>query len=86
MPAELIGDAFAAMAPGEDGLIRVVAHAPADMGKVLDVTLESAPLRAAMLDYGWRILRLSLFISLTTAAMVFFASRSRAARPTSSAT
>jgi signal transduction histidine kinase len=34
-----------------------------------------------MLDYGWRILRLSLLISLTTAAMVFFAVRRFVVRP-----
>ncbi len=81
MTTELIGDALMTMADGEEGLVRVIAHAPADLGKTLDVTLKSAPLRAAMLDYGWRILRLSLLISLTTAAMVFFAVRRFVVRP-----
>ena len=79
--AELIGDALAAMLTARHGPIRVIAPAPAEMGTVLDVTLEAAPLRAAMLDYGWRIFRLSLLISLTTAAMVFFAVRRFVVRP-----
>lgn len=81
MTAELIADALAAMLPGQNGLVRVIAHAPADMGKVLDVTLESTPLRDALLDYGWRILRVGLLISLTTGAMVFFAVRRFVVRP-----
>lgn len=81
MIAALIADALASMAPGDNGVVRVIAHAPAELGKVLDVTLEAAPLRIALLDYGWRILRLSLLISLTTAAMVFFAVRRFVVRP-----
>lgn len=78
---DLITDALAAMLATGRGVIRAVAHAPADMGKVIEVTLEAAPLRAAILDYGSRILRLSLLISLTTAAMVFFAVRRFVVRP-----
>ena len=78
---KLIMDALACMLASGKGVIRVIAHAPADMGKVIEVTLEAGPLRAAMLDYGLRILRLSLVISLTTAAMVFFAVRRFVVRP-----
>jgi signal transduction histidine kinase len=78
---DLIADALECMATGAKGVIRVIALAPADLGKELEVTLEVAPLRAAMIDYGLRILRLSLLISLTTAAMVFFAVRRAVVRP-----
>ena len=78
---DLIADAIACLVAGTKGVIRVIALAPADLGKELEVTLEAAPLRAEMIDYGLRILRLSLLISLTTAAMVFFAVRRAVVRP-----
>ncbi len=65
----------------EPGVIRVLATAPADMGKELEVTLDSRPMRDEMIDYGLRILRLSLIISLITASMVFFAMRRFVVRP-----
>ncbi|MEO1493189.1 MAG: ATP-binding protein [Pseudomonadota bacterium] len=65
----------------EAGVIHIRAHAPADMGKELEITLDSRPMRAEMIDYGLRILRLSLIISLITAAMVFFSMRRFVVRP-----
>jgi signal transduction histidine kinase len=81
MISDLITDALAGMLADGKGVIRVIAHPPAEMGREVDVTLEAAPLRSAILDYGLRILRLSLLISLTTAAMVFFAVRRAVVRP-----
>jgi hypothetical protein len=37
----------------------------------LDVVLDEAPLRQAMISYSWRILGLSIVISLVTAALIF---------------
>ena len=58
-PLELIGDALAALADPTPRVIRVIGE-PAQMaGLLIEVTLESAPLRSAMIDYGLRILVLS---------------------------
>lgn len=78
---ELIRDALLRLVKPDRGVIRVLADAPPEMGEELEVTLEAAPLRAAIVDYGLRILQLSLVISLTTAAMVFFAVRRFVVRP-----
>jgi signal transduction histidine kinase len=78
---ELVADALARLMTPQDGVIRVIAHAPAGMGEEIEVTLEAGPLRRAIIDYGLRVLQLSLLISLTTAAMVFFSVRRFVVRP-----
>lgn len=77
----LIRDALIRIVDSDGGVIRVIAFAPDDMGTEMEITLESAPLTAAMRDYGLTILWLSLAISLATAAMVFFAVRRAVVRP-----
>ncbi|MEM7058228.1 MAG: HAMP domain-containing sensor histidine kinase [Pseudomonadota bacterium] len=78
---ELIVDALVQISDTDGGIIRVIAYAPQDMGKELEVTLDSAPLAKAMRAWGLNILWLSLVISLSTAAMVFFAVRRAVVRP-----
>ncbi len=78
---ELISDALMRIADAEGGVIRVIAYAPADMGKELEITLESVPLAREMRAYGLNILALSLVISLMTAVMVFIAVRRAVVRP-----
>lgn len=61
---------------GGNNVIRVIGEPTMmDTEGAIEITLDSGPLRAAMLDYGWRVLRLSLIISLITAAMIFLAVR-----------
>lgn len=74
-PAVLIMDAFAALVDAENRVIRVIGHPVLDAGILIEITLETAPLRAAMIDYGLRILALSALISAVTAAMLFVAVR-----------
>ena len=83
MIGALIVDALSQIFDPDHGVIRVIAYAPADMGKELEITLKSDPLVEAMRAYGLRILRLSLVISLFTAAVVFFAVRLAVVRPIS---
>ncbi|HET7409225.1 MAG TPA: HAMP domain-containing sensor histidine kinase [Paracoccaceae bacterium] len=78
---ELIADALARLMTPQAGVIRVIAPAPAGMGEEMEITLEARPLRAAIIDYGLRVLQLSLLISLITAVMVFFAVRRFVVRP-----
>jgi len=78
---DLIWHGLAQLLDPDDGAIRILAHAPADMGKELEVTLESAPLARAMRGYALNILWLSLGISLVTAVVVFVCARLALVRP-----
>ena len=78
---ELIRDALACLVvPGPD-VIRVVGNPTQEAGTLIEVTTDSAPLRAAMIDYGLRILWLSAVISIVTAALLFIAVRAIIVRP-----
>lgn len=57
----------------EDGVIRVVGAPTNSAGTMIDVTMPQAPLRVAMVEYGLRILWLSLVISVISAVLLFFA-------------
>ncbi|MEM8793803.1 MAG: HAMP domain-containing sensor histidine kinase [Pseudomonadota bacterium] len=79
---QLIVDAIERMAMPTDGtLIHVMGFPPKGGGELIEVTLDPAPMRAAMIDYGWRIFRLSLIISLITAGGVFLLIRWIVVRP-----
>jgi len=79
--ASLIKDAIVRLVtPGND-VIRVIGNPVRDGGLVIEVTMESAPLRSAMLDYGLRILMLSAVISVITGSLLFIAVRRLMVRP-----
>jgi hypothetical protein len=71
MPTTLIKDAFDTLWSGGDRLLRVKGSTPRAGDAWLDVVLDEAPLRQAMISYFWRILGHSIVISLVTAAMIF---------------
>jgi signal transduction histidine kinase len=68
---ELIGEAFETLAHRENRVVKVTGTSQRDDHPVVVVLLDEAPLRTDMLAYSWRILALSLFISVVTAALVF---------------
>ena len=70
---ELIRDALLCLAvpAREDSVIRVIGMPRTDRATRVEITVETAPLRAEMLDYGLRILQLSLIISGLAAVVVF---------------
>ncbi len=79
-PLKAIGDAFATLFSGQDRIIRVYGPVSGtDM--VIDVVMEEAPLRRAMLIYGRNVLALSLIISFMTAGLVFVAINTMMIRP-----
>ena len=55
-----------------DDVIRVVGPAPMAEGQFIEIILDEAPLRKAMLSFSVNILLLSLVISGVTATLVFF--------------
>jgi len=78
---ELIVDALSRMANPEPQVVRVIGNPVQDAGLLIEVTMETAPLRAAMIDYGIRILILSAVISIFTATLLFLAVRSFLVKP-----
>lgn len=80
-PFTLIGDAMARLFDPEPQVIRVIGAPVREAGLQIEVTMDSAPLRAAMIDYGLRILWLSAVISAITASLLFLAVRFLLVRP-----
>ena len=72
-PWELIRDAMTVLADPENRVIRVIGNPVQDAGLLIEITMQTKPLRAAMVDYGLRILFLSALISLVTAFLLFLA-------------
>lgn len=72
-PWALIRDAFGALIGSERGIIRVIGQPVQDAGLLIEITMDAAPLRSALIDYGARILALSAVISAITALALFWA-------------
>ena len=77
----LIRDAMIRLIEPENKVIRVIGAPVREAGLLIEVTMETAPLRAAMLDYGVRILVLSAVISIVTALLLFVAVRAILVKP-----
>lgn len=71
----LIRDAILRIADPNDRIIRVLGEPVKGGGTLIEVTMHTAPLRMAMIDYGLRILILSAVISVITAILLFLAVR-----------
>jgi signal transduction histidine kinase len=77
----LIRDAMAVLFDAQNRIIRVIGEPVRDGGLLIEVTMETGPLRAAMIDYGVNILILSAVISIVTAGLLFLAVRILLVRP-----
>jgi len=69
----LIMDALARLLNPTPEVVRVIGSPTRDAGDLIEITMPTGPLRAAMFDYGLRILLLSAVISAFTATLLFFA-------------
>ncbi len=69
----LIGDASYTLAFGGGRIIGVLDDPPNMSGEFIEVALDETPLRRAMLDFAFRILALSVVLSLIVAALVLVA-------------
>ncbi|MCG7522245.1 sensor histidine kinase [Ruegeria sp. Ofav3-42] len=74
-PWILIRDALTRLFTPENEVIRVIGEPVKGAGLLIEVTMDSMPLRMAMTDYGLRILGLSFVISIITAFFLFLAVR-----------
>lgn len=72
-PWELIRDAMGVLADPQNRIVRVIGNPVQDAGLLIEITVETAPLRKAMVEYGLRILFLSALISIVTAFLLFLA-------------
>ena len=77
----LIRDAMRRLVRPESEVVRVIGNPTRDAGQLIEITMPTGPLRAAMLDYGLRILMLSAVISIFTAALLFIAVRQLLVKP-----
>lgn len=71
----LIQGAMNSLIGQDPEVIRVIGIPLLKAGLLIEVTMDSLPLRLAIIDYGMRILVLSAIISIITAALLFVAVR-----------
>ncbi len=71
----LILDAFDTLAQPDNRVIRIHGQSPRAPEIFVTMLIDEAPMRMDMLDFSWRILTLSVVISLFTAALVFLSLR-----------
>ena len=74
-PWELIRDAIQVLSDPMNRVIRVIGNPVQQAGLLIEITMETGPLREAMVDYGVRILMLSALISAVTAVLLFLSVR-----------
>ncbi|WP_146346045.1 sensor histidine kinase [Phaeobacter marinintestinus] len=77
----LIGDAMIRLFTPDNQIVRVIGAPVREAGLLIEITMETAPLRQAMIDYGLRVLLLSAVISIFTAVLLFLAVRALLVRP-----
>lgn len=79
--AVLIRNALHRFVLPENEVIRVIGAPVRDAGLLIEITMDTEPLRMAMIDYGIRILILSAVISIITAGLLFIAIRALLLKP-----
>jgi len=77
----LMMDAFTTLISRAPRIIRVVAEAKLHDDARIELILRETPLKQAMLDYSWNILRLSIIISLITAGLLYLSLQWLMVRP-----
>ncbi len=77
----LIRDAMRRMVKPESEVIRIIGSPVREAGLLIEITMETGPMRMAMIDYGVRILILSAVISVFTAVLLFLAMRALLLKP-----
>ena len=77
----LIADAYATLFHRGDPIMRVIGPSPYEPGDVVEVLVDERPLRQGMIAFSWRILGLSIVISLITAALVYLSLQWLIVRP-----
>jgi hypothetical protein len=80
-PFKLIRDAVMTLAQRTPRAIRVIGNPSMGPDQSVEIVMLEAPLKQAMIRFALRILALSIFISVMTAAMVYLALNALLVRP-----
>ncbi len=67
----LIAQAFETLAQRENRLLRIVGPSPKHPQAIVEIVIDEAPMRMALIYYSQRIVALSVFISIITAALLY---------------
>ncbi|GGM00703.1 ATPase [Pseudooceanicola nanhaiensis] len=78
---DLIRDALSELLDPVNRVIRVIGYPVNDAGQLIEITMQTGPMRVAMMDYGLRVLALSAVISVLTAVLLFLAVRQLLVKP-----
>ncbi len=78
---QLVPDALKCLIEPDNRVIRVIGNPVQSAGLLIEVTMDTQPLRNAMIDYGLRVLALSAVISIVTAFLLFLAVRRFLVKP-----
>ena len=70
-----------ALSRTDNRILRVLGPSPTGSGETVEVLLDEAPLRAEMWGFGFRVLELSIVISLVAAALVYLSLQWLLVRP-----
>ena len=71
----LIADAVATLTRSNNRVLRVLDISPKDPGVTVEALLDEAPIRVAMLNYGERVLLISIVTSLIASLLLYFSLR-----------
>jgi signal transduction histidine kinase len=77
----LVRDSLGTLLARGERNIRVIGPSPQEVGTLVDIVLPEAPLWVAMVDYSWRILTLSIVLSLVVAVLLFWSLRRMIVKP-----
>ena len=80
-PWELIRDAMATLIDPANHIVRVIGNPVQEGGQLIEITMQTEPLRKAMLAYLGRILILSVLISAVMAVLLFLAGQRLIVQP-----
>src|SRR5262249_3110532 len=77
----LIGDAFDTLFQSRNRVLRIIAPSPRHPQITIEIVIDETPMRTALIDCSYRILALSIVISLATAAFVYLSLQWLLVRP-----
>lgn len=76
-----VDGAFSTLSRTDNRVLRIMGPSPKNPEIGVEIIMDEAPMRMAMIDFSWRILGLSIVISVFTAALVFFSLQWLMVRP-----
>lgn len=79
--AELVREALKTLVARDERVIRVIGNPVREAGLLIEVTMPTAPLREAMVEYARYMVTISTIFSVSTAVLLFLAVRSFILQP-----